>query len=75
METGRSVEKNKWRKENVTPILKAKRRTQGTTRASSLTSNPFKVMDQLNLETIYKNVKCNKIIFIIQDSQHGFTKE
>jgi len=47
-----------WRKANVTPISKrARRRTRGTTGPVSLTSIPGKVMEQLILEVIIKQVE------------------
>jgi len=61
-----------WRKANVTPIFKkGKKEDPGNCRLVSLTSIPGKVMEQLILEVIIKQVEEKKII---RSSQHGFTK-
>jgi len=61
-----------WRKANVTPVFtKGKKEDPGNYRPVSLTSIPGKVMQQLILEVILKQVEEKKII---RSSQHGFTK-
>ncbi|KAK4816388.1 LOW QUALITY PROTEIN: hypothetical protein QYF61_016705 [Mycteria americana] len=50
---------------------KARRRTQGTTGLSGFTSIPGKVMEQLILETIYRQLTDKKIT---RSGQCGFTK-
>jgi len=61
-----------WRKANVTPIFKkGKKEDPGNYRSVSLTSIPGKVMEQLILEVIIKQVEEKKVI---RSSKHGFTK-
>jgi len=61
-----------WRKANVTPgFKKGKKEDPGNYRLVSLTSIPGKVMEQLILEVIIKQVEEKKVI---RSSQHGFTK-
>jgi len=60
------------RKANVTPIFKkGKKEDPGNYGPGSLTSIPGKIMQQLILEVIIKQVEENKVI---RSSQHGFTK-
>jgi len=61
-----------WRKASVTLIFKkGKKKDSGNYRLVSLTSIPGKVMAQLILEVINKQVEEKKVI---SSSQHGFTK-
>ena len=61
-----------WKKANVTPIFKkGKKEDPGNYRPVSLTSILGKVMEQLILEVINKQVEEKKVI----SSRHGFTKE
>jgi len=61
-----------WRKASVTPgCKKGKKEDPGNYRLVSLTSIPGKVMEQLILEVIIKQVKEKKVI---RSSQDGFTK-
>jgi len=61
-----------WRKPNVTPVFKkGKKEDPGNYRLVSLTSIPGKVMEQLILKVIIKQVEEKKVI---RSSQHGFTK-
>ena len=61
-----------WRKASVTPTFKkGKKEDPGSYRLVSLTSIPGKVMEQLTLEVIIKQVEEKKVI---RSSQHGFTK-
>jgi len=61
-----------WRKANVTPIFKkGKKEDPGNYRPVSLSSILGKVMEQLILEVIIKQVEEKKLM---RSSQHGFTK-
>jgi len=61
-----------WRKAIVTLVFKKGRKEDpGNHRPVSLTSIPGKVMEQLILEVINKQVEGKKVI---RSSQHGFTK-
>ena len=61
-----------WRKANVTSnFKKGKKEDPGNYRPVSLTSIPGKLMEQLILEVIIKQVEEKKVI---RSSQHGFTK-
>jgi len=61
-----------WRKANVSPIFKkGKKEDPGNYRPVSLASIPGKVMEQLILEVIIKQVEEKKVV---RSSQHGFTK-
>jgi len=61
-----------WRKASVTPVFKkGKKEDPGNYRLVSLTSIPGKVMEQLILEAIIKQVEEKKVI---RSSQHGFIK-
>ena len=61
-----------WRKANVTPIYKkGKKEDPWNYRPVSLTPIPGKVVEQLILEVILKQVEEKKVI---RGSQHGFTK-
>jgi len=61
-----------WRKATVTPVFKeGKKEDPGNYRLVSLTSIPGKVMEQLMLEVIIKQVEEKKVI---KSSQHGFTR-
>jgi len=61
-----------WRKDSVTPVFKkGKKEDPGNYRPVSLTSIPGKVMEQLILDVISKQVEEKKVI---RSSQHGFTK-
>ena len=60
------------KKAAVTPVLqKGKKVDPGNSRPVSLTSMPGKVMEQLMLNTISKQMKDKKVI---RSSQHGFLK-
>jgi len=61
-----------WRKASVTPVFKkSKKEDPGNYRPFSLTSIPGKVMEQLILDVIIKQVEEKKVI---RSSQHVFTK-
>ena len=71
-----------WRKANVTPVFKkgkkedpvfkkGKKEDPGNYKPVSFTSIPAKVMEQLILDVIFKQVEEEKVI---RSSQHGFTK-
>ena len=61
-----------WRKANVTPVFKkGKKEDPGNYRPVSLTSIPGKVMEQLFLEVINKQVEEKKVI---RSKQHELTK-
>jgi len=60
-----------WRKASVTPVFKKGKEDPGNYRPVSLTSSPGKVMEQLILDSISKQVEEKKVI---RSSQHGFTK-
>jgi len=61
-----------WSKANVTPVFKkGKKEDPGNYRSVSLTSIPGKVMEQLILDVITKQVEEKKVI---RSNQHGFTK-
>jgi len=61
-----------WRKASVSPIFKkGKKEDPGNYRPVSLNSIPGKMMEQLILEVINKQVEEKKVI---RSSQHGFTK-
>jgi len=59
------------RKDNVTPIFKKHTEDPENYRLVSLTSIPGKVMEQLILDVISKQVEEKKVI---RSSQHRFTK-
>jgi len=61
-----------WRKASVTPVFrKGKKEDPGNYRPVSLTSILGKIMEQLILEVIFKQVEEKKAI---RSSQHGFTE-
>ena len=61
-----------WRKANVTAVFrKGKKYNPGNYRPVSLTSIPWKVVEQLILEAISRHIKDKKTI---RSSQHGFAK-
>jgi len=61
-----------WTKASVTPVFnKGKKEDPGNYRVDSLTSISGKMMEQLILEVIIKQVEEEKVI---RSSQHGFTK-
>jgi len=71
-EKWRPEETEDWRKASVTPIFKkGEKENPQNYRLVSLTSIPGKVMEQLILSVISKQVEEKKVI---RSSQHGFTK-
>jgi len=61
-----------WRKANITPIFKkGKKEYPGNYRLVNFTSIPRKMMEQLILEVIIKQVEEKKVI---RSSHRGFTK-
>jgi len=61
-----------WRKANVTPVFKkGKKENPGNYRPVSLISILGRVMEQLILEVIIKQVEEMKVV---RSSQHGFTR-
>jgi len=61
-----------WRKASVTPVFqKGEKEGPGNYRPVSLASIPGRVMEQLILAVIIKQVEEKKVI---RSSQHGFTK-
>jgi len=60
-----------WRKASVTPVFKKRKQDPGNYRLVSLTSVLEKVMEQLILDVISKQVEEKKVI---RSSQHGFMK-
>jgi len=61
-----------WRKSSVTPVFKKdKKDDPGNYRPVNLTSIPGKMIEQLILEVVIKQVGEKKVI---RSSQHGFTK-
>jgi len=61
-----------WRKASVTPIFKkGKKEDPGNYRPVNLTSIPGKMMEQLILDVVIKQVEWKRIV---ESSQHGFIK-
>ena len=60
-----------WRIASVTPVFKKGKEDLGNYRPVNLTSVPGKMMEQLVLDAISKQLEEKKII---RKSQHGFTK-
>jgi len=61
-----------WRKADVTPVFKkGKKKEPGNYRPISLNSIPGKMIEQLILDVIIKQVEEKKVI---RSSQHGFTE-
>ena len=59
-----------WRIASVTPVFKKGKEDLGNYRPVRITSIPTKVMEQLVLDTISRQLKEKKVI---RSSQHGFT--
>lgn len=62
----------KWKIASVTPVFKkGKKEKPGNYRPVSLTSVPGKVMEQLVLDTLSKQMEEKEVM---RSSQHGFTR-